>query len=308
MRKRPLIFDCDPGTDDAIALMTAFVSEEFDIVAITSVAGNVGIEHTTRNAIQLAELAGVAIPVAQGAAQPLYREQKIAAHVHGANGLRGIELPPTKTTPVGTAIDAIVAAAHKYANELEILAVGPLTNLAHAFLLHPEIIPLIKQIVIMGGGHQVGNATPVAEFNIYADPEAAKIVFEAGIPLYMVGLDVTTARGLTRQETESIFTTINPQTDVIYKILNDRIKAEGAQYPDEAFIHDAMTFLFMVDPTILGGDWYHVDLETKSDISFGKTVVDYYHVTGKHKNCWVALELHYEQYRDLLIDRLRRYQ
>lgn len=306
MNKRPLIFDCDPGTDDAIALMAAFASEEFDIIAVTSVAGNVGIEHTTRNALQLIELAGKQIPVGQGAVRPLYRPQKLAVHVHGTNGLRGIELPPATAKPAGTAVELIVKAANDYKTTLEILAVGPLTNLAHAFLLHPEIIPNIKRIVIMGGGHEMGNATPVAEFNIYADPEAAKIVFEAGIPLYMVGLDVTMAQGITREETEHIFNSKNPQTDLIYRILNERV--EGSRYADQAFVHDAMTFLYMVDDNILSGDWYHVDLETKSDISFGKTVVDYYHVTGKPKNCWVALELHYERYRDLLFERLRRYE
>jgi inosine-uridine nucleoside N-ribohydrolase len=160
----------------------------------------------------------------------------------------------------------------------------------------------------MGGGHRHGNMTPAGEFNIVVDPEAARIVFEAGVPLYMVGLDVTMADGLRPSEIDQYFTTMNPQTKVIHHILKDMVYAEGKNYKEAAYIHDAMALLYMLEPGILQGDWYHVDLETKSSISYGKTVVDYYHVTKKPKNVWVALGLDAEKYKRALKERLHRYQ
>jgi len=308
MSKRPLIIDCDPGVDDAIALFTAFQSPEFDLLAITTVAGNVGIEHTTRNALQLCEVAGVDVVVAKGAERPLFRTPVFADHVHGKTGLRTLVLPAPKKTALPNAIEVIRNAILAYPNEIEILAVGPLTNLAQVFLLDPTLPPLIKSITIMGGGHRHGNMTPAGEFNIVVDPEAARIVFEAGVPLYMVGLDVTMADGLRPSEIDQYFTTLNPQTKVIHHILKDMVYAEGKNYKEAAYIHDAMALLFMLQPDILQGDWYHVDLETKSSISYGKTVVDYYHVTKKPKNVWVALGLDSAKYKKALKERLHRYQ
>jgi inosine-uridine nucleoside N-ribohydrolase len=308
MSKRPLIIDCDPGVDDAIALFTAFQSPEFDLLAITTVAGNVGIEHTTRNALQLCEVAGVDVVVAKGAERPLFRTPVFADHVHGKTGLRTLVLPAPKKAALPNAIEVIRDAILAHPNEIEILAVGPLTNLAQVFLLDPTLPPLIKSITIMGGGHRHGNMTPAGEFNIVVDPEAARIVFEAGVPLYMVGLDVTMADGLKPSEIDQYFTTLNPQTKVIHHILKDMVYAEGKNYKEAAYIHDAMALLYMLQPDILQGDWYHVDLETKSSISYGKTVVDYYHVTKKPKNVWVALGLDAEKYKKALKERLHRYQ
>lgn len=308
MNKRPLILDCDPGIDDAIALFTAFQSPEFDLIAITTVAGNVGIEHTTRNALQLCEVAGVDVPVARGASQPLFRKAVFADHVHGKTGLRTLVLPTPTKQALPNAVEVIRQAILAHPHELEILAVGPLTNIAQVFLLDPDLPKLVKSITIMGGGHKHGNMTPAGEFNIVVDPEAARIVFEAGVPLYMVGLDVTMAEGLFPSEIDKYFSVSNPQTNVIHHILKDMVYAEGKQFKEAAYIHDAMALLYMLDPSILQGDWYHVDLETKSSISYGKTVVDYYHVTKKPKNVWVALGLNAPKYKANLKERLHRYQ
>jgi len=308
MNKRPLILDCDPGIDDAIALFAAFQSPEFDLLAITTVAGNVGIEHTTRNALQLCEVANVDVPVARGASRPLFRSAVFADHVHGKTGLRTLVLPaPTKQADPN-AVDVIRQAILAHPHELEILAVGPLTNIAQVFLLDPSLPKLVKRITIMGGGHQHGNMTPAGEFNIVVDPEAARIVFEAGVPLHMIGLDVTMAEGLFPLEIDNYFSVSNPQTKVIHHILKDMVYAEGKQFKAAAYIHDAMALLYMIDPSILQGDWYHVDIETKSSISYGKTVVDYYHVTKKPKNVWVALGLNAPKYKAILKERLHRYQ
>lgn len=305
---RPLLIDCDPGTDDAIALMAAFASKEFEVVGITSVAGNVGIEHTTQNALKISQLAGSSVPVGQGAITPMLRDQVIASHVHGHDGLRGIVIPDSERSIDSDAISLIVKVIEKYPNELEILAIGPLTNLAQTFKLYPQIIKKIKRVVLMGGGHRIGNVTPVAEFNIYADAEAAQIVFQSDIPIYMIGLDVTTSRGINYSEISKMLNGNNDQIKFLNRLLYDRVSAEGDQYPKEAYIHDVIAFLYMIDSSILNGDWYHVDIETESSISYGKTVVDFYHVTELEKNCWVAFELDFNKYLTLLTKKLKHYE
>lgn len=305
---RPILIDCDPGTDDAVALMAAFASEDLDVVAVTSVAGNVGIEYTTKNALNIAELAGSKAPVGKGASVPMFREQVQASHVHGLDGLHGIQIAQSDKQVTSDAISLIYEMVNKYENDLEILAIGPLTNLAQTFKIYPEITQKIKRIVLMGGGHRIGNVTPVAEFNIFADAEAAQIIFQSGIEIHMIGLDVTTARGLNYDEASALLNGTNDQIDFLNQLLLDRVSAEGNQYPQEAYIHDVIALLYMIDPTILSGDWYHVDVETKSSISYGKTVVDYYHVTQSSKNCWVALELNFAKYLKVLTTTLKHYE
>ncbi len=308
MNRIPVIIDCDPGLDDAIALFVAFESPELDIKAITTVAGNQTIDKVTKNALQLVELAKKDILVAKGARVPLYREQVIAAYVHGENGLKTTVLPEPTRTAHPDAIKVIYDEAVKSKGELVIVAIGPLTNLAQAFMVHPDLKQYIKKIVIMGGGHKFGNITPAAEFNIYADPEAAKIVFEFGIELVMVGLDVTMADGLTRDQVTSLFVHHNDTTRVIEHILLDMVNGEGSSYKPWAFIHDAMTLFYLLYSDLLSGDYYHVDVETKGLLTYGKTVVDYYHTHKKDKNAWVAFNVNSEIFHQALKDRLRVYE
>jgi pyrimidine-specific ribonucleoside hydrolase len=308
MRKIPIIIDCDPGLDDAIALFVAFESPEFDIRAITTVAGNQTIEKVTKNALQLVEVAGKDILVAKGARVPLFRDQVIAAYVHGENGLKTTVLPEPKKSAHPDAIRVIYEEALKLKGELVIVAVGPLTNLAQAFMVHPDLKDLIKKIVIMGGGHKFGNITPAAEFNIFADPEAAKIVFEFGVELVMVGLDVTMADGLTRTQVTELFTHHNETTRIIEHILLDMVNGEGSAYKPWAYIHDAMALMYLLYDDLLEGDYYHVDLETKGHLTYGKTVVDYYHTHKKNKNAWVAFHVNSERFHQALKERLSVYE
>ncbi|MBN2875631.1 MAG: nucleoside hydrolase, partial [Spirochaetales bacterium] len=196
--KRPIIIDCDPGIDDAVAILMALASPELDVVGITSVGGNVGIEATTRNALALAALAGRRVPVARGADTPLVATAKRAASVHGADGLGGVLLPQADwdVEPLA-AWDFIRDAADRLGGELEIVAIGPLTNVALALAAYPRLTRAIRAVHVMGGSIGFGNATPAAEFNVYADPHAAAAVFRSGIPVDAYGLDVTNRATLT---------------------------------------------------------------------------------------------------------------
>jgi len=292
--KRPVIIDCDPGIDDAIALIIAFKSTELEIVGITTVAGNQTLDKTTRNALALVEAFDQTIPVASGSEYPLFREQVTAGYVHGKSGLKNLILPEPKRQALPDAIVFIYEEAKKANGQLEIVAVGPLTNIAQLLLIYPDVKPLIKRVTIMGGGHCYGNITPSAEFNFFADPEAAKVVFESGLDLVMVGLDVTVADGLSRADIERLFKSHNKETEIISFILNDMVNAEGSGYKALAYIHDAMALLSLTYPKMLEGDDYHVDIETQSQLTYGKSVVDIYGVTHKPKNAWVALKVNSE--------------
>jgi hypothetical protein len=185
---------------------------------------------------------------------------------------------------------------------------GSSDKYATTFMVHPDLKDLIKKIVIMGGGHKFGNITPAAEFNIFADPEAAKIVFEFGVELVMVGLDVTMADGLTRTQVSNLFTHHNDTTRIIEHILLDMVNGEGSAYKPWAYIHDAMALMYLLYDDLLEGDYYHVDLETKGLLTYGKTVVDYYHTHKKNKNAWVAFHVNSERFHQALKERLSIYE
>ncbi|HXN27276.1 MAG TPA: nucleoside hydrolase, partial [Candidatus Acidoferrales bacterium] len=192
-KPRRIIIDTDPGIDDAMAIFLALRSPELKVEAITPVAGNVPLELTLPNALRLVEIAGrTDVPVAAGASHPLLRRLATAGHVHGVNGLAGVDFPEPKIKPVReTAPEIIRRIVRESPGEITVVAVGPLTNIALALRADPELASMIPVIAIMGGSLSGGNMTPAAEFNLYVDPEAARIVFDANIPLTMVGLDVT---------------------------------------------------------------------------------------------------------------------
>lgn len=306
--RKPIIIDCDPGVDDAIALFIAFRSPEIELRGITTVAGNQTLDKTTRNALALVEAFDMDVPVARGSKYPLFREQVVAAYVHGVSGLKSLVLPDPKKEALSDAVAFIYEEAQLAKGELEIVAVGPLTNIAQLFLIHPDVKPLIKRLTIMGGGHCFGNITPAAEFNFYADPEAAKVVFESGVDLVMVGLDVTVADGLDKADIAAIFTKHNKYTKIIQYILNDMVNSEGSGYKPWAYIHDAMALLHLFYPTMLKGGMYHVDIETKGRLGYGKSVVDIYGVTHKPANAFVALEVDSAIFHQAMNERLRTFE
>jgi len=274
-KPRRIIIDTDPGIDDAMAIFLALRSAELKVEAITPVAGNVPLDLTLPNALRLLEVAGRAdIPVAAGASHPLVRRLATAGHVHGVNGLAGVDFPEPKTKPVrDTAPEIIRRIARENPGEISIVAVGPLTNVALALRADPELASMIPAIVIMGGSLSGGNMTPAAEFNIYVDPEAARIVFDANIPLTMVGLDVTRKCRVSEEHIKQLEAANNPVSQAAGKILRatyERMR-HGGEVTD-IDLHDALAVASLIDHDVITRKEYYVEVETFGEWTAGQTV------------------------------------
>ncbi len=269
-----IILDTDPGVDDAIAILLAARSPELKVEAITPVAGNVPLDFTLPNALKLLELAGrTDIPVAAGACAPLVRNLITAKSVHGENGLGGVELPEPKLQPVKeTASELIRRVVRANPGEISIVGIGPLTNVATALRSDPALAPMIKSIIVMGGSLSGGNITPAAEFNFYVDPEAARIVFDSGVPLTMVGLDVT-RKALVRQEhLRQLDAAGTPVCDFAAKILRATMARWSHGGEQTVALHDPLTVASLMDPEILKLRDYYVLIETAGEASAGESL------------------------------------
>jgi pyrimidine-specific ribonucleoside hydrolase len=271
-----IILDTDPGVDDAMALFLALRSPEVKIEAITPVCGNVPLSLTLPNALRLLEIAGrTDIPVAAGASAPLVRRLVTANFVHGDNGLGGIDFPEPRLRPVNeTAVELIRRIVRKNPHEITLVAIGPLTNIATVLKSDPSIAPLIKAIALMGGALGGGNITPAAEFNFYVDPEAARIVFDAGIPLTMVGLNVTSKVLLTEDHIHQLEAAENPVSQAAGKIMRatlERVR-KGRRDVTGYAMHDPLTLAYVIDPTILTLRDYYTQIETSGELTAGQSV------------------------------------
>jgi len=298
----PVLLDCDPGHDDAIAMLLALGSDELDVRGITTVAGNQTLEKTTANAIRVLELAGRAeIPVAAGAGRPLVREPRVAAEVHGETGLDGPDLPPPQAEPSPQhAVDFL--AEHIAGTTL--VATGPLTNVALLLARHPEARP--ERIVLMGGAIAEGNVTPAAEFNIWADPEAAHRVFTSGLDVTMVGLDVTHRALVTSAHAEQL-----AESGRIGKVVAELLEFYGGFHRtvygwDGSPIHDAVAVAHVIDPTLLELEHVNVRVDCQSELCRGRTVADIWRRTGLEPNANVAVGIDAERFVSLLQERLAR--
>ena len=270
-----VIIDTDPGVDDALALLLAMRSPELKIEAITPVAGNVPLELTLPNALRMVEIAGrTDIPVAAGAKAPLVRRLVTAAYVHGENGLGGTVFPEPRTKPVPEpAAELIRQIVRKYPNQVTLITIGPLTNIATALNADAELASMTRALVMMGGSLSGGNITPAAEFNVYVDPEAARIVFQSGIPITMVGLDVTRKTSLTEEHVRVLEAAQNPVSQAAAKIARNAI----AHTRDRGFVvgpnmHDSLAIAAVLDPSLLKWKDYYVDIETSGELTAGETV------------------------------------
>lgn len=282
MLKRPIIIDTDPGVDDAVAILLAGANETLDIKAITPVAGNVRYEDTAQNALRLAEKLKLNCKVAVGANKPLFRPSKTAGDIHGEGGLAGLSLPESKRDFDGYAWDVIYDEAVKANGELEIVALGPLTNIAITLLRYPQIKPLIKRIVCMAGAGYMGNMNAYAEFNVWVDPEACQIVFDSGVPVVMCGLDGNENCGFTSKELEQFIGRNCAHSDIIdhiFKYFIQRRNLDGHTEENQV-INDAVTMAYLIDENIGKTEKYYVAVETKSPLCVGQTVVDR---LGKYK-------------------------
>src|SRR5438309_168337 len=270
-----VIIDTDPGVDDAFALLLAMRSPELKIEGITPVAGNVPLELTLPNALRMVEIAGrTDIPVAAGAKVPLMRRLVSAAYAHGENGLGGAVFPEPKTKPVADpAPEFIRQVVRKYPHEMTLITIGPLTNIATALNGDAELAGMIKNLVMMGGSLSGGNITPAAEFNVYVDPEAARIVFQSGMPITMVGLDVTRKTALTETHVRQLESGQNPVSQAAAKIARNAITHNRQQgFAVDPHMHDSLAVAAFLDPSLLKFEDYYVDVETAGELTAGETV------------------------------------
>ena len=270
-----VIIDTDPGVDDAFALLLAMRSPELKIEAITPVAGNVPLNLTLPNALRMVEIAGrTDIPVAAGASAPLLRRLVTATYAHGENGLGGVVFPEPKLAPATEpATELIRSIVRKYPHEVTLITLGPLTNIATALKTDLELAALIRGIVMMAGSLSGGNITPAAEFNVYVDPEAARIVFQSGIPLTMVGLDVTRHTSLTDEHVRLLQAANHPVSDAAAKIARqaiDNTRERGFLVGPN--MHDSLAVAAFLDPSILKWKDYYVDIETSGELTAGETL------------------------------------
>ena len=271
-----IILDTDPGLDDALALLLALASPEVQLEAITTVSGNVHVDLTTRNALALLELTGrTTIPVARGCDRPIVRPPVFADYVHGQNGLGGISLPEPQLQPVNQhAVDLIIEKIMAAPREISLVPVGPLTNIAMALRKEPRIAENVREVVIMGGALRVpGNVTPEAEFNIYADPHAAHMVFHAGWPIRLVALDVTQKTLLKRERVQDLASNGNTITRLIQQMVDNFLTTFGLPRGITAFqMHDPLCLFAAIQPEIITWEPAYVDVEIGSSLTLGETV------------------------------------
>ncbi len=306
-----IIIDTDPGQDDAVAILTALASPEIEVLGITTVAGNVPLPLTTKNALKVVELAGrPEVPVFAGAERPLERALITAEYVHGKTGLDGPELPEPGVAAREThAVDFIVETLRREpAGSVTLATLGPLTNVALAFRRAPDVVGRVARIVAMGGGaFEGGNTTPVAEFNILVDPQAAQAVLAAGVGLTLLPLDVTHKCLTTRKVRQSFRDLPGPVGPAVADMLDFYDRYDEAKYgQDGGPLHDPTVIAWLLAPELFAGREVNVEIETGSELTMGQTVVDWWGVTDRPRNATVIREVDAAGFFGLLLERIGR--
>lgn len=311
MGKRPFLIDCDTGTDDAIAIMAALCTPEVEVRAITSVNGNVAEQFTSVNNLNLVEYLGRDIPVAHGAVRPLlsgFVNNGLTDATHGKTGMGTIVIPQAVHARFDprVASELIYDVARECGGELELLVIGPQTNIAIALCNHRGLPSLIKHIWFMGGAYEGGNVLPTAEFNVWADPEAAHIVLESGIPLTMVGLDVTLKAVMVEEDAAALRKADNPAARLTAELL-EFMFARRDRGAEDAVMHDALAFAAAVRPGLLTCQDHYVDVVTGGGYAYGHTYVD---TRGRYPdrspNVSVALGIDVPGFRRWLVETVSR--
>jgi inosine-uridine nucleoside N-ribohydrolase len=320
---KKIIFDTDPGSDDAMALMLALNSPELDVRAITVVPGNVTAEMGLENALRMVSLANRCdIPVAGGAKHPLFQKLITAEFWHGKNGIANMEIPSSKCKVDSRfGPDLIIELIHAAPHEITLVPVGPLTNIALAVLKDPSIVPLVKEVVLMGGSIGGGNVNAAAEANIYNDPEAAQIVFQAGWPLTMVGLDVGDKTLLGRKHLDELGRTHGPINDFIHGVAKYQVDLSATFGSPGTPMYDPLAVGVAIDPTLVKAPEMHVDVETHGIFTRGETVAnrhgmiernvlhgDHYVIEGVDKvqpNARVCEDVDADRFLQLFVSRIK---
>jgi len=310
MTRKKIIIDCDPGQDDAVMLLLALsCPDEFDILGITTVAGNVPLNLTQRNARIICELAGVTdIPVFAGHAKPMRRDLITAENVHGKTGIDGIEIYEPELAiqdqhGVDFIIETLLAADD---DSITMVPIGPLTNIGQAINRQPDILPKIREIVLMGGAmREGGNTTPCAEFNILVDPDAAKIVMRCGRPISVVPLDTSHQALVTRQRIELFCGLNSTKGDAIVSMMEFFNRFDIEKYGFQgAPLHDPCTIAYLLKPALFKGKMCNLEVETESELTLGHTAVDFWAVTERAKNVNWLYEVDADGYFALLVERI----
>ena len=300
-----IVLDCDPGHDDAIAILLALASPELELRAVTTVSGNQTLDKTTNNALRVLELAGrTDIPVYAGADAPFLRQRDVAAHVHGESGLDGPDLPqPSQRAQDAHAVE-FLASAYRAAERPVLVATGPLTNVGLLFATHGDARP--DRIVLMGGAIGEGNRTPAAEFNIWADPEAAQRVFREGLDTTMVGLDVT-HRALIKDEHTERMRAAGRVGKAVAELMDFYARFHKRRYPDleGSPMHDPVCIAHLIDPTLMSVRDAFIEVDCTTGPSWGRTNVDW---RGREHfgepNAKVGLDIDGERFAELVVERI----
>ena len=303
-----ILIDCDPGHDDMVAILLACASPELEVLGVTTVAGNQTGEKTWGNARRILTLIGRQdIPAARGADRPLLREPIVAPEIHGVSGLDGAELPaPGFPGLPGHAVDFLIRTILGSREPVTLVPTGPLTNVALALRQAPELARRLQRIVLMGGAVRDSNVTPAAEFNIYVDPEAARIVFESGAPIVMVGLDVTNRARLSFADIDELASWNGKVSRVLAPLLAFFARANREVFGfDGAPLHDALAVAHLLRPEVIRTRAMNVVVETAGEYTRGRTVADVYGVSGRPANAEVAEEVDVPLFRELLFRAIR---
>lgn len=314
--RKPVILDCDPGHDDAIAIFMALASDKLNVKAITISAGNQTSQKVFTNARKLLALAGrEEIEVARGASKPLKRELIIADYVHGETGLDGADLlEPTVPESANTALATMVRILEESEEPVTIISTGPLTNIAILLLGYPHLKEKIKLISLMGGACFGGNYTPNAEFNIYVDPEAADIVFRSGVPIAMFGLDVTLKAQVFEEDIQKLRDLNTKTGDVMARLLEFYAKSitqpflAAPGHIEGLHMHDPCAVAYVINPDLFTMVEANVEVVTTDGLALGCTVVDYNNTTGKVKNAYVGFDVDCKRFLELFHESFTKFQ
>lgn len=309
MKKIKMILDCDPGHDDAIAIMMAGNNPRIDLLGITVVAGNQTLEKTGYNTLNICQYLNIDVPVCLGASEPLIKEIQVCPDIHGETGLDGFDFQElTKNFDNRPAVHFLAETILKSEDKITIVTTGPMTNLAIALKLFPKMKENIKEVVLMGGSYQNGNVTPAAEYNIYADPEAAYIVFNSGLEVKMFGLDVTRRVQVLPEIIERMEKLDNKASVLfsklmkVYNINQNRVFGVAG-----GPLHDPLPVVYLIDPSVVDLVHVHCDIDISHSSSYGRTNCDIFNYLKLPKNAHVAIKVDTEKYWDIIEAGIKRY-
>ncbi len=309
MEKQKIILDCDPGHDDAVAIMLAGKNPAIDVLGITIVAGNQTLEKTTKNALNICQYLDLNIPVYPGCGRPMIREQMIAADIHGVTGLDGTHFEPlTKKSENKHAVQFIIDTLMASDGDITLVSTGPLTNYAMALRLEPAITTKIKQFVLMGGSYQLGNVTPAAEFNIIADADAAHVVFTSERKIVMIGLDVTRKVLCYPSIVERMGKLNNKASKLFIDLMNFYNHSQKEVFGlDGGPLHDPVTIAYLIDQSVVTTKAMYTEIDIRSTQSYGRTNCDYFGYLKKEPNSFVGIDIDVDKFWDIIENGMKIY-